>query len=479
MKKIIAYLICVTYLLGSGILLVSCSKDDQIPDTPDDDETINEWIEQVMRENYLWSNEIPESAKLNFSADAKTFYYSLLSLKDGKTLPGRPHYYYSFIEKNKDYNGGTRTSIDPDNTYGMEYMGFNMYSKDGKPLGYIWARILYVLPGSPASEAGLKRGDWITGINGVDNITDNAKYASLLTGGNIKLAIGEKNPRMVDLKASRPVESNPLHYHAVLPVDGKKIGYLVYNHFTRGPKGDSDKTYDEEMVRIFQDFKSQGVNEFVLDLRYNGGGNIISATLLAALLVPEQSKKDIFCISTDNKGKKNVYNFNGVGSTPSLNLNGNRLYVLTSGSSASASEAVINGLIPFMDVIQIGGVTEGKNVGSYHYADNRFEWAIQPIALRVTSSKTDVDYSNGLQPDYFWDEFNMEQNTTDELLPFGDINEFMLGAAVWLITGEQQIAKSKAFSDKSLGRQMFHKSIDRFKTNGIEFIPDFAEKVVD
>lgn len=87
------------------------------------------------------------------------------------------------------------------------------------------------------------------------------------------------------------MEDNPLFYHNVYTRGDKKIGYLVYNHFTPGPNGYSDRTYDEEMKKIFAGFQAQGVNEFVLDLRYNGGGYENSANMLAGLLIPEASRK--------------------------------------------------------------------------------------------------------------------------------------------------------------------------------------------
>ena len=80
---------------------------------------------------------------------------------------------------------------------------------------------------------------------------------------------GSSNVRTIDIEASRAVEDNPLFYHNVYTRGDKKIGYLVYNHFTSGPNGYSDRTYDEEMKKIFAGFQAQGVNEFVLDLRYN------------------------------------------------------------------------------------------------------------------------------------------------------------------------------------------------------------------
>ncbi len=207
--------------LGLLLCLLGMSCSDDTPakgDDPGNGNTeleVNEWIESVMRSDYLWNNDIPAQNKLDFSADPQTFFRSMLSLKDGKTRNGKHLYYYSYMEKNKDYKA--RTSIDADDTYGMEF----------------------TLNGD--------RTQWL-------------------------VKRGDTEVRTIDIEASRAVEDNPLFYHNVYTRGDKKIGYLVYNHFTSGPNGYSDRTYDEEMKKIFAGFQAQGVNEFVLDLRYNGGG---------------------------------------------------------------------------------------------------------------------------------------------------------------------------------------------------------------
>lgn len=243
-----------------------------------------------MRSDYLWNNDIPAQNKLDFSADPQTFFRSMLSLKDGKTRNGKHLYYYSYMEKNKDYKA--RTSIDADDTYGMEFTLFNVVNDSNQPLGYYYARILYVLPNSPASSAGLERGDWIVGVKGKNNINSD-NYGILLNGDRTQWLVkrGDTEVRTIDIEASRAVEDNPLFYHNVYTRGDKKIGYLVYNHFTSGPNGYSDRTYDEEMKKIFAGFQAQGVNEFVLDLRYNGGGYENSANMLVGLLIPEASRK--------------------------------------------------------------------------------------------------------------------------------------------------------------------------------------------
>lgn len=375
--------------LGLLLCLLGMSCSDDTPakgDDPGNGNTeleVNEWIESVMRSDYLWNNDIPAQNKLDFSADPQTFFRSMLSLKDGKTRNGKHLYYYSYMEKNKDYKA--RTSIDADDTYGMEFTLFNVVNDSNQPLGYYYARILYVLPNSPASSAGLERGDWIVGVKGKNNINSD-NYGILLNGDRTQWLVkrGDTEVRTIDIEASRAVEDNPLFYHNVYTRGDKKIGYLVYNHFTSGPNGYSDRTYDEEMKKIFAGFQAQGVNEFVLDLRYNGGGYENSANMLAGLLIPEASRKKVFAVFSDNKGQSysNDFCVETKGTAGYLKLNSNRIYILTSQSTASSSEVVINSLNPFMDVTLIGELTEGKNVGMEMQKNDKYEWIYWPITLR-------------------------------------------------------------------------------------------------
>lgn len=479
MKKISLYAIIAWLgLLCGPALFISCSDDDsgETPDTPKEGLEVNHWIEETMRENYLWYSEIPQESKLNFDAEPETFFRSLLSLKDGKARNGT-HHYYSYIEKNKDYVSGIRTSIDSDDTYGMEFVTFNMVDQNGKPLGYYRSWVLYVLPDSPAEEAGIKRGDWLTYINGVKLNQNN--FTQLLKGPAIELTImldpsDENKTKNVALSASRKVEDNPLYCHTTLDAGGKKVGYLLYNHFTTGPDGFNDKAYDNEMKEILGEFASQNVDEFILDLRYNGGGYLSSATILASLLVNESHKNDIFGIETDNKGKSFNIRFSDAGVTTHLKLN--RLFILTSSSTASASEAVINGLIPYYgkdNIILIGETTEGKNVGSLHYSDKKYEWAIQPIVMRITNKEgVSNDYSAGLDPNYPLDEFESKQ-----LLPLGDPNEYMLNYALKVINGT--VPSSRAVGSPKEGMRIpVYQSIERHSTNGVLLPPNYQKNKV-
>lgn len=453
------------------LFVMSCSDDNLPVDEPENEPelTINEWIEGIMRSDYLWCTEIPAADKLNTSATPEEFFYSMLSLKDGKTIDGKHQYYYSYMEKNKNYKK-TRTSINVDDTYGAEFNLFNMVDESGIYLDFYYARVLYILPNSPAAKAGLERGDWIIGINGNNNITS-ANYEKLLRGNTTQWSVKRGDAAIMPFKieASRAVEDNPLYYHSVLSFGDKKIGYLVYNHFTPGLDSYLDRTYDTEMKKIFADFQSNGVNEFVLDLRYNGGGFEMSANMLAGLLVPEESKNKVYCVFSDNKGQQSSNRFDREtgGTAGYLKLNANRIYILTSINTASSSEVVINSLKPFMNVTLIGELTEGKNVGMNRYSDDKYEWTYWPITLRVTNAEG-FDYSGGFEPDIEWNEFDLTQNQADALLPLGDPNEFMLSKAIALITGVDRSARGRVVSAQPILRgESIYQSTNRHSPGGV------------
>lgn len=155
-----------------------------------------------------------------------------------------------------------------------------------------------------------------------------------------------------------------------------------------------------------------------------------------------------------------------------LKLNSNRIYILTSQSTASSSEVVINSLNPFMDVILIGELTEGKNVGMEMQKNDKYEWIYWPITLRVTNAVND-DYSAGFKPDIEWNEYDLTQNPTDALLPLGDPDEFMLGKAISLITGINRSARSmNTLSQPIMRGESVYQSTERHATGGMLMVPE-------
>lgn len=426
------------------------------------------WIDNFMRDKYYWYDEIPAASKLNYSADEETFFYSLLSNKDGKIHSGT-QYPYSYIES----LSSTRSTIQTDYSYGFEFTILGLSN------GSYVALVQYVLDDSPAAEAGLKRGDWIIGMDN-DYITA-SNYTNLYGSSACTFSLGvwSENEEgkyvlnlsnSININSARAVEDNPIYTYNTLNAGDKSVGYLVYNHFSRG-KTDSSTEYDTELKGV-SSFMN-GVDEFVLDLRYNNGGLITSAHLLSSILAPADALgKTLASLEYNSKNTSSNYTYKLSVDNSTSNLNLNRLYVLTSNSTASASEIIINCLRPYMTVVVIGEQTEGKNVGSITETSTDKKWAMHPIVCKIYNSQGKSDYENGFSPDIdlheaFGYDADGYVNTIYSLYPLGDENERLLAAALNHIEGNstRTVDATEGISVKTL--KPIVSSIERKATNSV------------
>jgi hypothetical protein len=317
-------------------------------------------------------------------------------------------------------------------------MKINAFLVDNaKPDGDIALVVAYVLKGSPAEQSGIKRGDIILNVDGQ---TVNARnYSTILQNETLTLGFGlfsnntfnviDKNLKLTKVE----LQTNPILIDTVINWSGKKVGYFSYTQFL--------SSFDDSLRAIFARFKSKGVNELIVDLRYNGGGYVSSSNLLTNLMVKDIGARE------NNVMNKKVYNaayteyltkqndktsFITKFQNEANNIgNLNRVFILTSNSTASASELIINNLKPFMEVVLVGEHTYGKNVGSFTITDEKKRWnyGLQPIAFKITNSLDQSDYGtvNGFLPDYA---------LTDDILPYkllGDPNETYLNKALNII----------------------------------------------
>ena len=391
------------------------------------------WIEEVMRENYLWAEDMPVIDKEDdYFQEPATFFKNLLSKN---ALNGKGDK-YSYMEQTKAESRSL--TLDRTSTYGMEFLLTN------DPTGttaHNYARVLYVLPGSPAEKAGIERGDWISAIN-QDRITSD-NYKQLIQGGAISLqrsqviqtenGLGWKVRDNVNVSTSISMEINPFYLHQMYEVDGKKIAYLVYNEFSTGPNNEgTESVYDEQMKQIFAQFKAQSPDAFILDLRYNNGGYLQCAQALGSLLAPASAMgKDFVNLTFNEKTSPQTVRYPFSTDYANANLNLNKVYILTGNQTASASEAVINGLIPYMgaeNVILIGNKTEGKNVAMSSYKNEAHGITLYPVVAFVSNSNNEGDYSEGFNPHY-----KLNENTLIQWLPLGNPEEFLLKNTLSLI----------------------------------------------
>ncbi|MDD4972298.1 MAG: S41 family peptidase [Paludibacter sp.] len=456
--KIYAVLLFLSIILSFS----ACKEDNLIVDS--EPKGINGWIDSIMQINYLWYEDIPAASYLNFQAEPEAFFKSLLSAHDGKT-----GYHYSYIEdvSASTLRASTRSISNIDRSYGFDYRLFHLGDTT------FIAQLLYTAPNSPASEAGLQRGDWIYTMNGAF-ITEN-NYLRLYGGAAMEVVLakyangGLHLSDTIQLAAARSVLDNPVYYHHVFNWGGKTVGYLVYNHFTAG-ETDDDEIYNDELLNLSKEFQSAGVNEFILDLRYNNGGVITSAQLISTMLAPAIALNNTFCyIEYNNKQHPRRQSMILAASLLSrgANLNLQTVYVLVSSTTASASELVINTLRPYMNVVIIGDQTEGKNVGSVVYTNETYRRAIHPIVCKLYNAENESDYVNGFTPNYYAPE---SSEVLDYFLPFGDTNELLLGTALSLIDGSYAAgmqAKTRSSAPGMLRLKEVGNSLGRKASNGV------------
>lgn len=458
----IILLLSLISLLGTS----ACEKDippeneEPVIENPDE---ISLFIYEGLKDVYLWYDKVDKLSNGYF--DTTEDYYKYLNDfgTDFESLFHDLLYQYGTIDK---WSWIVDDWEELENSFAgiSKSMGYDFRLVQLQGSADLFGFIRYVLPDSPAEDAGLERGDLFLKVNGeqltisnyMDLLINNESYylTKATISGNIIYTADD-----TEVMTAVVLQENPVYYYDVLDIGGVPTGYLVYNAFT------SD--FDIQLNETFDYFKNQGVGRLILDLRYNGGGSIQTSIYLSSMIFSTDDTK-IFTVS-DWNDKYTAYWKATYGpdvlnyyftdvieetettlETPISNLGLTELYVITTRSTASASELVINGLEPYFDVKLVGQNTTGKYVGSITvkdydsqgYLNNNHKWAMQPIVLKLVNSAgdpydlTDLAYVNGLPPD-----FEATEDYTN-LLPFGDENEPLLQATIDYILGTKSaIAK--------------------------------------
>ena len=436
------------FSLFLAFCLSACNKDDFEDKDKDKEEEeeitpataqnilVNNWINDIMPVYYLWESTLPRPL-IEQRGDPEEYFYDILHVNDK----------WSFITDDfEEYFSGFQGS-----PTSMGYSpAFYLYN-DSENLMIV---VKYVYANSPAKNAGLKRGDIILKIN--DNWLTPENYYNLYSLQSYTTELATLEGSTLNLTGetiqltAQIIETNPVLYHNTYNYNGKEIGYLVYSSFLAGK---NDFLLDK-LDEVFSDFMSKGITELVVDLRYNNGGDMRAATHLASALVPKSTAQpdDIFLKKVHNQILTNYFiQTQGPESAElfvkfkesNTNLNLNEIYFMTTSGTASASEAVIAGLMPYINTTLIGTNTNGKYTGMYVIDDTenpaRHNYGIMPVTFKYQNTDGYSDFDNGIPVDYeiIDDLFNA--------LPFGDPADPMLAKAIELITGEVVIAaKSQA-----------------------------------
>ncbi|MFV8225988.1 S41 family peptidase [Christiangramia aquimixticola] len=441
-------------LVAAGSILTSCSSEEEIPKTDGDadlqeksiegnlEREIKDFVWKGLNFWYLYKAEVP---KLQDDAFATQNEY--IDFMDSYSSPE------SFFNNGLLYEGDRFSWIvdnyeDLENSFagvrtttGINY-GLSYISSDSNDLVGI---IRYVVPGSPADNENLKRGMLFTEIDGQQLTVEN--YRSLLGGESLTFGFADYTANGIVTNGNVATVSkvqlneNPILVAKTLDVDGIKVGYLMYNSFVHD--------YDGELNDAFGQFKNDGITELVLDLRYNGGGRVSSAVDLASMITGQFNGEVIIrtrynpTIDVQLSEASKVTKFDNMifdgnesdhpGHTPTAinSLNLDKVYVIATRSSASASELIINGLAPYIDVVHVGQKTVGKVQASITLYDanppyyektglnTKHKYAMQPLISTSVNASGEA-YPEGLIPDIEkvekWDNFGTLGEMDEPLL---------------------------------------------------------------
>lgn len=437
----------------SAMTVLSCSKTGTDPVVPDTDEArtlhyVNSFLANTMKTFYLWTDEV--SSGIASWKDDDDPEKKVLSVRY-KDASGRD--IDRWTRATSDYQAMVDAIDGNGKTYGFHFTLYRRSISDSS----VMAVVTVVYPGSPAAEAGLKRGDAIMSVNG--RLITMENYQTIATkelagSDSCRMVLSDGKTLVLNAKA---MYEDPVLISKVFDIGSKRVGYLLFNSFTL----DSC----QKLIDICTDFKALGVSELVLDLRYNGGGYVFTEEVLASMLAPLDVvisgcvfEREIYNATLSKFWQedaitcfKQTFQYTSGSkeillSTVKANIGLDKIYAITTGSTASASESILTGLKPYMPVETVGEQSYGKYCtgiiykGTGWYDDNKNElsltdytngkryvgnWAIYIMVGRYA----DKDGNTPCMPDGFIPDV-VAHDTPYDGIPLGDEKETMLRKAL-------------------------------------------------
>lgn len=410
----------------------ACTKHDAGWQPTDSIGKINKWVYDSMALFYYWSADMP--AHPDYSLPTEQFFKTLLSPKDR----------FSWIS-NRTTIGAAKSTAD---TYGFSYTLTTHPYDQQRLMGVITC----IIPGGYAYNKGLKRGMVFTKVNDKVITYENkktTKEALQATSAILQLAAFNSNYTALPDSArvgmqSAIVPQKSVYATHVFEYNGKKTGYLAY--YLCAEKDDA------VMLQSIQKLQQQGITELILDLRYNPGGSVASATKLAAVLAGNFNGGNKFITYRGNKNGGTVvqtfqqaiaFSGNASGKDMSdlqaLNLHLGRVHILTSTETASAAELLTHNLEPYTNVIRIGETTLGKDEASFPIEDQRnprqVAWMMMPIVYKIADANGKGDYATGLEPHHV-----VTETSKLPLAPIGRPGDLPVDKALMLIYGTTAVS---------------------------------------
>lgn len=446
MKKLLVALFLV-------LVVVGCQKDEsQVPANLE----VEDFVWKAMNAFYFWQADIPDLQDTRFSSQGQL--NDFLNTYNGDPnalfddLLFQPEVVDRFSVIVDDYIALENSLQGTNESTGMEF-GLVRFDNDPNNLfGYV----RYVVAGSDAATKGVTRGMLFTHVDG-NQLTD-ANFIGLLFSSvssfTIELADYNggnptRNGTTIQLNKTQ-VTDNPVLIRKTFDEGPNQIGYLMYNQFA--------SAFDGQLNAAFAQFQAENITDLIIDLRYNGGGSVQTTTYLASMVTGQFNNQlfsqqfwnakvraavdpSIFLNNFRNEIRNTDINGNVILQEAINSLNLNRVFIITKGSTASASELLITGLEGYIDVKTVGTTTLGKHVGSVTLYDSdnltrtganlnpNHTYALQPITFEI-QNRVGNNYPSGRIPDV---QFPEDYNNMGVL---GERSDPMLDRTIdYIITG--------------------------------------------
>ena len=373
------------FLPVAMIVLTACpNKNDQLP-TRTAEQSMPKIIDTVYdyaKEIYLWYDQLPVAVNPNNYSDPDKLMEYIRGFSFEQTF-NRNVDRWSFGIKQSEWNKISQ-GIAGDFGIGV----FFMNSAD--------LRVKSVEKLSPAGAAGIKRGWRITKINDKTSFNSaleadiNYIVSAIFNSATAKITFQKPDGSSQEYSlTAREYLEQPIYVDTVYNEPAGKVGYMVYNSFL----GDSAYTVNG-FQRVFNKFSAEGINQLIVDLRYNSGGYVWMQQMLGNYLVNNAGNGQISMLEQFNNKYTKFNDTAYFRKKGSLNLS--KIYFIVTKSTASASELLINSLRPFMNVQLVGSKTEGKAVGFFPI--DVADWYIFPVSFRTLNAAKEGNYFDGLIP---------------------------------------------------------------------------------
>ncbi len=407
----------IVVLLG---IIVSCGKDDDSFDKV----AVNREIYYDMLDIYLWYEYLPA---VNFSDYATPEIFL-------EALRYKPLDKWSAVLTKEE---------------------FNQYFEEGKMIGHGISiavdhlnkiRVAFVYRSTQAYNKGVRRG-WV--INKVNNTMATPGNVMSLLGNqeigirnNIEFLNENNEPVTLDL-TKEEISITPVLYYDTINWNSEVIGYIVFQDFINAAKTELDEA--------FTFFSQKGVNDLIIDMRYNGGGSVEVAQYLASWILGKKFPgTPLVNFKHNNKNSRYDTTLNIPANTNGLSLD--RLFFIGTRKTASASELVINGSKPYVEVFLGGDSTHGKPVGMYALPLHSADYVLLPVSFKYTNANDEGDFYDGIVPDF--------HSPDDITKDFGNPDENSLESILNYITTGTASYKD----EKSTGKVTFIERTDPIGT---------------